>query len=152
MSLKKHANSLLLTLWICKPSLANNVELRQIVNHENDSILFPTLWGYQNTNSSDQTMLQFSQGYCCNGLCICHLRQIRSYLLSKHFKISMHFRGVFEILKTFQFGFDRHLLVWEYDLVTSRISKREKCVLYDFFHCNIYNISLIKKVQTTIPY
>lgn len=26
-----------------KPSLANNVELRQIVNHENDSILFPTL-------------------------------------------------------------------------------------------------------------
>lgn len=68
-----------------KPSLANNVELRQIVNHENDSILFPTLWGYQNTNSSDQTMLQFSQGYCCNGLCICHLRQIRSYLLSKHF-------------------------------------------------------------------
>lgn len=63
----------------------------------------------------------------------------------------MHFRGVFEILKTLQFGFDRHLLVWEYDLVTSRISKREKCVLYDFFHCNIYNISLIKKVQTTIP-
>lgn len=85
VSLKKHANSLLLTLWICKPSLANNVELRQIVNHENDSILFPTLWVYQNTNSSDQTMLQFSQGYCCNGLCICHLRQIRSYLPSKHF-------------------------------------------------------------------
>lgn len=68
-----------------KPSLANNVELRQIVNHENDSILFPTLWVYQNTNSSDQTMFRFSQGYCCNGLCICHLRQIRSYLLSKHF-------------------------------------------------------------------
>lgn len=34
VSLKKHTKRLLLTLWICKPPLANNVELGQIVNHE----------------------------------------------------------------------------------------------------------------------
>lgn len=93
-----------------KPSLANNVELRQIVNHENDSILFPTLWVYQNTNSSDQTMFRFSQGYCCNGLCICHLRQIRSYLLSKHFFNAFQ-RRLWNPLKPFNLdSTDIHLL------------------------------------------